>query len=404
MPKHHHKKSHKSSKKGSGMHKKSSKKGSMKASLLSKSSKHSKKSSYGGSQLKRDLRSLERLLGGYSSTGGKAESTGRYFTVHTVDGKDAKVVLKGDTGRYEMTKSGGPLSAAKKAYTSLLHKLGLKSKGSSTELSFVLREVTKDPEKRVGSPLYGPYYGIRVTVPEKARDKFMKKHGIKHRSLVHLSGKKNLKVGGSCGANHNKPKKGGNVIAKTAKIITKTGKATIATGVKAARVSAATLASSLTPQGLSAAVATGALVAASRRRTSKKGGSSCGSHNEPKKGGNVIAKTAKIIKKTGKNTIATGVKAANVSAKTLATSLTPHGLTGAITTGALVAASRRRTSKKGSGLKSRKSSKKASLSKRHSKKGSGMYKKSHSKKTKASLKRSYKQKKQMGGDFWSFFN
>ena len=37
----------------------------------------------------------------------------------------------------------------------------------------------------------------------------MKKHGIKHRSLVHLSGKKNLKVGGSCGANHDQPKRGG---------------------------------------------------------------------------------------------------------------------------------------------------------------------------------------------------
>ena len=210
-----------------------------------------RRSSYGGSQLKRDLRSLEKLLGGYSSSGGKAEPTGRFFTVHTVDGKDAKVVLKGDTGRYEMTKSGGPLSAAKKAYTSMLHKLGLKAKGSSTELTFKLREITQDPEKRVGNPIYGPYEGFRQAVPEKLRDKFMKKHGIKHRATVHLVGKKNLKVGGR----RRKSRKGGRIIA---------------TGAKAVKVSSATLASALTPQGLSAAVATGALVTASRSRTSKK--------------------------------------------------------------------------------------------------------------------------------------
>lgn len=193
--------------------KKSSRKGGSKKQSIKR------RSSYGGSQLKRDLRSLEKLLGGYSSNGGKAEPTGRFFTVHTVDGKDAKVVLKGDTGRYEMTKSGGPLSAAKKAYTSMLHKLGLKAKGSSTELTFKLREVTQDPEKRVGNPIYGPYEGFRQAVPEKLRDKFMKKHGIKHRATVHLVGKKNLKVGGSscdtkkrggsCGKKHKTPKKGG---------------------------------------------------------------------------------------------------------------------------------------------------------------------------------------------------
>jgi hypothetical protein len=273
--------------------KKSSRKGGSKKRSIKR------RSSYGGSQLKRDLRSLEKLLGGYSSSGGKAEPTGRFFTVHKVDGKDAKVVLKGDTGRYEMTKSGGPLSAAKKAYTSMLHKLGLKAKGSSTELTFTLREITQDPNKRVGNPIYGPYEGFRQAVPEKLRDKFMKKHGIKHRATVHLVGKKNLKVGGS----RKKSRKGGNIIAKTTKLITKTGKATIATGAKAIKVSSATLASALTPQGLSAAVATGALVAASRSRTSKKskksskkrGGSSCGTkrrggscgkkHKTPKKGG-----------------------------------------------------------------------------------------------------------------------
>ena len=179
---------------------------SQKASLLKR--QQQRRQSYGGSQLKRDLRSLERLLGGYSSTGGKAKPTGRYFTVHTVDGKDAKVVLKGETGRYEMTESGGPLSAARKAYTSLLNKLGLKSKGSSTELTFEMREVTQN-RPIGGNPVYGPYQGIRVSVPEKARDAFMKKHGIKHRSIVHLLGKKNLKVGGSCGTNHDKPKRGG---------------------------------------------------------------------------------------------------------------------------------------------------------------------------------------------------
>ena len=190
-----------------------------------------------------------------------------------------------------MTKSGGPLSAAKKAYTSMLHKLGLKAKGSSTELTFTLREITKDPEKRVGSPIYGPYEGFRQAVPEKLRDKFMKKHGIKHRATVHLVGKKNLKVGGS----RRKSRKGGNIIAKTTNLITKTGKATIATGAKAVKVSSATLASALTPQGLSAAVATGALVAASRSRTSKKSKKS-----SKKRGGSYCDTKKRSVKKSTK--------------------------------------------------------------------------------------------------------
>ena len=101
-----------------------------------------RRKSYGGSQLKKDLQSLEQLLGGYSSSGGKTDYD-RYFTVHTVNGRPAKEVLKGETGRYGMSKSGGPLGAAKKAYTSMLHKLGLKNKGQSTELTFEMREVTK---------------------------------------------------------------------------------------------------------------------------------------------------------------------------------------------------------------------------------------------------------------------
>ena len=152
-----------------------------------------RRKSYGGSQLKKDLQSLEQLLGGYSSSGGKAEYE-RYFTVHTVNGRPAKEVLKGETGRYGMSKSGGPLGAAKKAYTSMLHKLGLKNRGQSTELTFEMREVTKDPNKRHGSPIYGPYEGFREAIPKKLRqqDPFLKKHGIKHRAVVHLKGKKNM--------------------------------------------------------------------------------------------------------------------------------------------------------------------------------------------------------------------
>jgi len=147
---------------------------------------------YGG--LQEDMRNLETLLGGYSSSGGKAEYD-RYFTVHTVNGRPAKEVLKGETGRYGMSKSGGPLGAAKKAYTSMLHKLGLKNRGQSTELTFEIREITKDPEKRgPGNPIYGPYEGFREAIPKKLRqrDPFLKKHGIKHRAIVHLKGKKNM--------------------------------------------------------------------------------------------------------------------------------------------------------------------------------------------------------------------
>ena len=147
---------------------------------------------YGG--LREDLQVLEGLIGGYSSSGGKTEYD-RYFTVHTVNGKPAKEVLKGETGRYGMSKSGGPLSAAKKAYTSMLHKLGLKNKGQSTELTFEMREVTKDPDKRgPGDTVYGPYEGFREAIPKKLRDQdpFLKKHGIKHRAVVHLLGKKNM--------------------------------------------------------------------------------------------------------------------------------------------------------------------------------------------------------------------
>ena len=165
---------------------------------------------YGGFQ--EDMKKLEQLLG-YSSSGGKAVYE-RYFTVHTVNGRPAKEVLKGETGRYGMSNSGGPLSAAKKAYTSMLHKLGLKNRGQSTELTFEMREITKDPNKRHGSPIYGPYEGFREAIPKKLRDQdpFLKKHGIKHRAVVHLLGKKNMlkkttggkkKRGGSSCGSHN---------------------------------------------------------------------------------------------------------------------------------------------------------------------------------------------------------
>lgn len=152
-----------------------------------------RRKSYGGSQLKKDLRSLEQLLGGYSSSGGKAEYD-RYFTVHTVNGRPAKDVLKGESGRYGMSKSGGPLGAAKKAYTSMLHKLGLKNRGQSTELTFEMREVTQGEKRGPGNPIYGPYEGFREAIPKKLRqqDPFLKKHGIKHRAVVHLKGKKNM--------------------------------------------------------------------------------------------------------------------------------------------------------------------------------------------------------------------
>ena len=174
-----------------------------------------RRKSYGGSQLKKDLHSLEQLLGGYSSSGGKAVYD-RYFTVHTVNGRPAKEVLKGETGRYGMSKSGGPLGAAKKAYTSMLHKLGLKNKGQSTELTFKIREVTKDPEKRgPGKSIYGPYEGFREAIPKKLRqqDPFLKKHGIKHRAVVHLIGKKNMlskpTTGGKRKSKRSSKKRGG---------------------------------------------------------------------------------------------------------------------------------------------------------------------------------------------------
>lgn len=172
-----------------------------------------RRKSYGGSQLKKDLQSLEQLLGGYSSSGGKAVYD-RYFTVHTVNGRPAKEVLKGETGRYGMSKSGGPLGAAKKAYTSMLHKLGLKNRGQSTELTFEMREVTQGEKRGPGNPIYGPYEGFREAIPKKLRqqDPFLKKHGIKHRAVVHLKGKKNMlkkTTGGKRKSKRSSKKRGG---------------------------------------------------------------------------------------------------------------------------------------------------------------------------------------------------
>lgn len=152
----------------------------------------SRKIMYGAAQLESDLRALEKMIGGFEGgsscqsdnnfkgddglnggAGPRLHKLDRRFTLHTVEGRDAKEILakRGkDTGKYIITTEQSPQVAARKAYKSMLKKLEIEHDGGvKSEMYFTIRlthdkydpetkkwhRVPKDKQK-----VYGPYDGI----------------------------------------------------------------------------------------------------------------------------------------------------------------------------------------------------------------------------------------------------